>query len=204
MGCWIASMLYLSSTNNNGDESIVVSSRLQDRGRALDARRRPAAQSRSHHAGPAPTPSPWTSPPDYVVLTPAALDCTAPPLHRRSPGQPPLPELFYQNPLAGSAPPVNLLLVVLSVDGLVPVLRLEQRCPSPYGPVSPSLSSSLSLTASCPLPSAPVRALARPCGRAPALALALVRPSYSPLPASPACSPHAGAPAHGRGLPPPP
>ena len=29
MGLWIASMLYLSSTNNNGDESIVVSSRLQ-------------------------------------------------------------------------------------------------------------------------------------------------------------------------------
>ena len=110
---------------------------------------------------------------------------------------PPPPELFYHNPLIGSTPPVNLLLVVLSVDGLVPVLRPEQRCPSPYGPSEPL---PLLLTLPHRVVPAPVRALARPCGRAPALALALVPRPTRRYPRRP----RAGAPAYGRGLPPPP
>nr|XP_020177224.1 resuscitation-promoting factor RpfA-like [Aegilops tauschii subsp. strangulata] len=158
-------------------------------------------------------PSPWA--PSPGPLTPAPVPGATPTPHlvarwtapprlsiavRRGNPSPPL-ELFYHNPLTGSAPPVNLLLVVLSVDGLVLVLRPEQRCPSPYDPSEPL---PLLLTLPHRVVPAPVRALARPCCRAPALALALVRPYYSPLPASPACSPRAGAPAYGRGLPPPP
>nr|XP_020177223.1 proline-rich protein HaeIII subfamily 1-like [Aegilops tauschii subsp. strangulata] len=126
-----------------------------------------------------------------------SLDCPASPLHRRSPGQPPPTGALLPQPPRRICAPVNLLLVVLSVDGLVPVLRPEQRCPSPYGPSEPL---PLLLTLPHRVVPAPVRALARPCGRAPALALALVPRPTRRYPRRP----RAGAPAYGRGLPPPP